>query len=133
MKTTWIDVGTIAEKLQESCPFITFALIRGLDPNGFLILPEKIELSVFVNAGIGTWPAIEKILPVISVVAPDIYCEVVLLNRADPATRTSAIHDQCLFIQKGQEHVFHEFGQRSSLDYRILRAHQRRRGLVGGE
>ena len=130
MKSIWIDLKNVAKILQEKCPFIKFALISGPDENGCLNVSAKLDLSVFVGSGIGTWVAIEKILPVITVAVPEVCCEVTLLNLADPATRYRAMQDICLFIQTGQEHVFHEFDLRSKLDYRIMRAQKRRRGLV---
>ncbi len=133
MKSTLIDLKNVAKILQEKCPFIKFALLNGPDENGCLNASAKLDLSVFVGSGIGTWVAIEKILPVITVAVPEVCCEVTLLNLADPATRYRAMQDICLFIQKGQEDVFHEFDLRSRLDYRIMRAQKRRRGLVEDE
>ena len=130
MKSTWIELKKVAEILQEKCPFIKFALLSGLDKYGGLDAHEKLELSVFVDSDIGTWAAIEKILPVLTIAIPDVICEVTLLNHVDPGTRNRAMQDICLFIRNGQEQVFRDFGQRSSLDYRILCAQNRRKGLI---
>jgi hypothetical protein len=133
MKSTRIDLDAVSVLLQERCPFITFALLGGPDKDGCMAAGEKLELSVFLDGGIGTWTAIEKILPVMTVIVPGVFCEVTLLNNVDPATRYRAMQEICLFIQKGQEPVFNEFGKRSSLDYRIMRAHQRRTGMPGAD
>ena len=130
MKSTWIELKKVAEVLQEKCPFITFALLNGIDKDGSLNAHTKLELSVFVDSGIGTLAAIEMILPAMTSVAPGAMCEVTLLNHVDPTTRHFAMQDICLFIRNGQEQFFRDFGQRSSLDYRILCAQNRRRKLI---
>ena len=131
MRSKRIDLQVVSETLQEKCPFITFALLGGTDKHGFLCDGEKIELSVFVIPGTVTWDAIENILRAMTPAVPGIFCEVTLLNHVDPGTRHHAMQDTCLFIQKGMEKVFYDFSQRSSLDYRIMRAQQRRNGLNG--
>ena len=133
MKSKRIDLKIMSDILQEKCPFISFALLGGPDKNGCLCAGEKLGLSVFVEPGTGTWTAIERILPVMTLAAPGVFCEVTLLNNVDPLTRYRAMQDICLFVQEGQEQAFGEFGQRSSLDYRIMRAQQRRNGVQGEE
>ena len=123
----------VADMLQAKCPFICFAFLTGPDEAGCLTTPETLELSVFVGIGTGTWTAIEKILAVTNSAVPEVYCEVTLLNHVGPATRYKAMHGKCLFIKQGEEHFFNEFGMSSNLEYRILRAQKRRRGLTNGE
>jgi hypothetical protein len=130
MKTKRVDLKKIADTLQERCPFIVFAMLTGLDDEGRLKWLEHPELSVYIGSDTGNWYALEQILPVITETVPQAFCDVTLLNRVDVATRYRAAHGLCLFIRKGQEQKFYQFKHHASLDYRILRAQQRRSGTL---
>ena len=104
--------------------------VPGLDDEGRLKWLENLELSVFIDADAGTWHSLEKILPVMAITAPGTFCDVTLLNRVDAVTRFRAAHGLCLFIRQGQEQQYRLFVQHASLDYRIMRAQQRRRGII---
>ena len=130
MKSKKVDVRKIAETLQERCPFIVFAMFTGLDDEGRLKWLENLELSVFLDSGIGNWCSLEKILPVMAAVTPGTFCDVTLLNRVDAVTRFRAAHGLCLFIRHGYEQQYRQFVQHASLDFRVMRAQQRRRGII---
>jgi hypothetical protein len=129
MKSKIIDQRTIAESLQQRCPFITFAFIRGLDPEGRRNSMENLELSVHLEGQTGFFYALEKIIPVMEELVPKTCCEITLLNNVDAQTRYKASNAPCLFIRKGNEEIYHKFVDRASLDYRILRAQFRRKGI----
>ena len=133
MKSKKVDLMKIADTLRERCPFIMFAMLSGLDEEGRLRWLQNLELAVFIGAETGTWYALEQILPIISMSVPEAFCEVTLLNRVDAATRYRAIHGLCIFIRDGKEQEYHRFAQNAHLDYRIMRAHQRRRGIIDND
>jgi hypothetical protein len=130
MKSKKVDLKKIADALRAQCPFIMFAMLTGLDDKGRLKWLENLELSVFIGTDTGTWYALERILPVITAAVPEAFCEVTLLNRVDAATRFRVIHSVCLYIQEGKEQQYNQFVRHATLDYRILRAQQRRRGII---
>jgi hypothetical protein len=130
MKSKKVDLKSIADTLRERCPFIQFATLTGLDAEGRLKWLENLELSVFIGAEAGNWSALEQILPVISDAVPGAFCEVTLLNHVDAATRFRAVQGLCLFIREGGEQCYQQFARHASLDYRIMRAHQRRMGIM---
>ena len=133
MKSQKIDLRKIAETLREQCPFILFAMLNGLDEEGRLKWLGNLELSVLVGSDTGTWSALEQIIPAISAAVPDVFCDVTLLNRVDAITRFRAVHGLCLFIREGGEQHYHKFVLHANLDYRIMRAHQRRNGIIENE
>jgi hypothetical protein len=133
MKSKKVDLKKISDTLQEKCPFIVFAMLTGLDEEGRLKWLENLELSVYLGSDIGNWYALEQILPVITETLPQAFCDVTLLNRVDAATRFRAAHGLCLFIRKGQEQQFYKFRHHASLDYRVMRAQQRRCGTIDND
>lgn len=130
MTSKKVDLKKIADTLQERCPFIIFAMLTGLDEEGRLKWLENPELSVFIGSDTGNWYALEQILPVVSETVPEAFCDVTLLNRVDAVTRFRATNGLCLFVQKGKEQQYYQFVQHASLDYRIMRAQQRRSGII---
>ena len=130
MKSKKIDLKKVAEELQRECPFIAFAYVGGIGENEQLIPLENLDLAVFVEKNTGISSALQKILPAMTNLVPDAFCEVILLNRADPVTRFRASKNRVLFVRDGQDQARQQFNQRASLDYRILRAQNRRRGLI---
>ncbi|MEI7898180.1 MAG: hypothetical protein WCJ26_14160 [bacterium] len=130
MKSKNVDLKKIADSLRERCPFILFAMFTGLDENGELNRKENPELSVFIGPDTGNWHALEQILPVMSKMIPGEMCDVTLLNRVDAVTRFRAANGQCLFVQEGKEQQYTKFVKHASLDYRIMRAQYRRRGII---
>lgn len=130
MKQKLVDLKRVADSLQEQCPFITFAIISGIDEEGRFNSLENVELSVLLDANTGFFYALEKILPVMTVLVPEAFCEVTLLNRVDIKTRFQASNSRCLFIRNGKEHTYRKFVQRACLDYRILRAQYRLNGTI---
>ncbi len=129
MKPKLVDLKKVALLLQAQCPFITFAVISGIDEEGRVTLLENVELSVLIETNTGFFYALEKILPVMSELIPEAFCEVTLLNRADVITRYNASNSRCLFIRNGNEQTYRKFVQQTRLDYRILKAHCRRKGI----
>ena len=129
MKPKKVDLQRIAESLQMHCPFITFAMISGLDDEGWLKPLENVELSVLIDTDTGFFYALEKILPVMTCLVPDAFCEVTLLNRVDVKTRFMASNSRCLFIRTGQEISYENFVQKACLDYRIMSAQCRIKGI----
>ena len=130
MQPKRIDMKRVSELLQQRCPFILFAFFAGMDEDGKMKYPENLDLSVYTGSDTQSWSAIEKILPVMTLVSPEVFCEVTILNLAGTGTRFYALTGHCLFIKKGQEYFYREFDRKTNLDYRILRAHERRRGIV---
>jgi len=130
MKSKKVDLKRISDALTERCPFIMFAMLTGIDQEGRQKWFGNLELSVFVGSDIGTWYALEKILPVITSTVPEFFWNVTLLNRADAFTRYRAVQGLCLFIREGREQQFQQFTKHAHLDYRILRAHLRKRGFI---
>jgi hypothetical protein len=133
MKSQKIDLQKIADALRERCPFVVFAIVNGLDEHGRTSLCEDPELSVFIQAGTGTWRALERILPVIAATVPVAHCDVTLLNRADAKTRFRALHGLCLFVQEDYKEHYRHFVRHASLDYRIMRAQGRRIGIIDND
>jgi hypothetical protein len=131
MKPKLVDVKKVAQLLQAQCPFIAFAVINGIDAEGHVSLLENVELSVLLEKNTGFFYALEKILPAMTVFIPEAFCEVTLLNRVDVITRYKASNSQCLFIRNGNEQTYRKFIQQSRLDYRILKAQCRRKGING--
>jgi hypothetical protein len=130
MHSKKVDVQKIADSLRERCPFIMFAMLTGLDDEGQVKWLENIELSVFIGYETGSWYALEQILPIMESSVPEAFCDVTLLNRVDAVTRFRATKGCCLFIQEGKEQQYEKFVRHASLDYKILRAHQRRKGII---
>ena len=133
MQSKKVDLKKIADTLREQCPFIMFAMLTGLDEDGRLKWMQNPELSVFIGSDTGTWYALEQILPVVSATVPEAFCDVTLLNRVDATTRFRAIQGLCLFVQNGKEQNYRRFVEHASLDYRIMRAQQRRRGIIDND
>ena len=133
MKSKKVDVRKIADTLRERCPFIMFAMLTGLDDDGHVKWLTNIELSVFIGSDTGNWYALEQILPVMEASIPEAFCDVTLLNRVDPVTRYRAMQGCCLFVQEGREHHYRQFRQHASLDYRVMRAQQRRLGHIDND
>ena len=133
MKSLKFNLTTITERLRDRCPFILFALITGLDEEGWLHPAENLELSVYIGSGTGTWHALEKILPVVSAMIPETFCDVTLLNHVDATTRFRAIHGVCLFIREDKEQNYSHFVQHATLDYQIMRARGRRLGIIDND
>ncbi|MDP1623908.1 MAG: hypothetical protein Q8M08_16410 [Bacteroidales bacterium] len=130
MKSKKVDVKLISDNLRERCPFILFALLTGLGDDGQAKLNEHLELSVFIGSGTATWHALEQILPVISTVVPEPCCDVTMLNRVDVLTRFRAVNGVCLFIREGREQYYRRFVQHVTLDYRVIRAQNRKLGII---
>jgi len=133
MKSIKIDVRMIAEQLRRRCPFIAFAMLAGPDEDGLWHNRGNLELSVFLRPGTGNWSALEQILPVMSEIVPASACDVTLLNRVDAATRLRAARGTCLFVREGKEQEYLRFVRNAELDYRIMRARGRRRGLIDND
>lgn len=130
MKRKKIDLQKIQNTLLSSCPFISFAFIDGPDCSGFIMPPGNIDLAVYLDGTIGTYLALERILPVMTHSVPEVFCEVTILNRVDPITRYNVIQKSPLFIRETRENQFTQFVRKANLDYRVLRAQYRRRGLL---
>jgi hypothetical protein len=133
MKPKLVDLKGVADSLREQCPFIMFATINGIDEEGRLSLLANVELSVLLDRSTGFFYALEKILPVMTVLVPEAFCEVTLLNRVDVKTRFEASNSRCLFIRNGKEQTYREFVQQARLDYRILRARYRLNGILNND
>ncbi|MCX6306272.1 MAG: hypothetical protein NT040_15010 [Bacteroidetes bacterium] len=133
MKSKKIDLRKVADALTEQCPFIMFAMISGLEKEGRVKWLGNLELSVFICSDTGTWHALEQVLPVITAVAPEAFWQVILLNRVDPLTRLRALQGLPLFIREGNEQHYQQFVHHTHLDYRILRAHQRKTGIIDND
>ncbi len=130
MKPKLVDLKRVAHLLQEQCPFIIFAIISGIDEEGRLNLIDNVELFVLLETSIGIFFALEKILPVMTVLVPEALCDVTLLNKVDVITRFHASNSRCLFIGNGKEQSYRQFVQRARLDYRIFKAQYRLNGSV---
>jgi hypothetical protein len=85
---------------------------------------------VFICGGFSPWLALKQILTAISKVNPALLYDVTLLNRVDNETRIRAVNGRCLFIREGHENHFHQFVRYARLDYRIMKALQRKEGLI---
>ena len=129
MRLKILDLKRIAEILKEQCPFIIFAFLKGMDKERMLQSTENLELCVYVDTDTGTCYALEKILAVMTMAAPEVFCEVILLNFADRYTRFQALQDHCLFVRVEHENHYLKFLYHTTLDYRIMRAQERRRGI----
>ncbi|NCA76709.1 MAG: hypothetical protein EOM90_10260 [Alphaproteobacteria bacterium] len=130
MKRKKVDLLKIQNVLLSSCPFISFAFIQGPDSSGFIMPPGNIDLAVYLDGTIGTYQALERILPVMTHSVPQVFCELTILNRVDPITRYNVLQKSPLFIREKMENQFSQFVRKTNLDYRILRAQYRRRGLL---
>jgi hypothetical protein len=133
MTSKKIDLKKISEVLREQCPFIVFATISCLEETGRPGRGEKPELNVFILEEKGTWSALEQILQSITPIIPDSSFDLTLLNRVDPATRLRAANGFCLYVLDGKEQYYRQFVRQASLDYRLMRARQRVRGLVDND
>ncbi|MCX6267590.1 MAG: hypothetical protein NTW16_09570, partial [Bacteroidetes bacterium] len=130
MKSQKFELTKIADALREHCPFIVFATLPGIDEDGQVTCLEIMEVCVFIGSDTGIWDALEQILPAIAKVVKTDLCHVTFLNRVDVETRYRAVNGVCLFIREGKEHNYRQFARHAILDYRIMRAQQRRRGLI---
>jgi hypothetical protein len=128
-----VDLKMLSETLGKRCPFIIFALLSGLDENFQIKKRENPELCVFIDSKTGSWQALEQIFTVMASMAPEPICDVIVLNRVDGLTRHRAIQGLCLFIQEGQEQNYRLFVQRTNLDYKVMRAQWRRKGIIDNE
>lgn len=131
MKRIVIDPEKFGETLHNSCPFIRFAFICGIIPGNNSDLPKTIDLAVYLDGSTDEYLAIEVILPLLIQCFPGSHCELTLLNYSDPVTRQRTIKTNPLFVRKGSESFFSQFVRQTSLDYRIMMAQYRRRGLPG--
>jgi len=125
MKVSLVDVKRVADSLQAQCPFITFAMIDGIDEQGQHILPGNLELFVMLENNTGLFLALEKILQAMAMMVPGVLCDVTILNRVDVTTCFKASNARCLFVRYEKEQMFRQFVQRACLDYRILNARRR--------
>ncbi len=125
MKVRLVDLKRVADSLQVQCPFITFAMIEGIDEKGQHISPGNLELFVMLENNTGFFLALEKILQAMAIMVPGELCEVTILNRVDVTTCFKASNARCLFVRCEKEQIFRQFLQRACLDYRILKAQHR--------
>ncbi len=130
MKRKKVDIQKIQSALLTSCPFISFAFISGPDESGFIMPPGNLDLAVYLDGSIGMCLALENILPVMNRIVPQVFCELTILNRVDPITRHEVLQKSPLFVRETGEHQYSQFVKNAELDYRILRAQYRRRGVL---
>lgn len=130
MKSAGIELKKFADTVREQCPFVAFAIISELNEEGQVHSIENPELSVFICSGYPPWLALRQILTVLSTFNPELLCDITLLNRVDSESRIRAVNGKCLFIRKGCENHYHQFARNARLDYRIMKALQRRMGLI---
>jgi len=130
MKPDLVELKMVTSSLCDQCPFILFAIVSGIDAEGRVNLPVRVELSVMLERNTSFCYALETILPLLSELITGVECEVVFLNRVDAVTRFNASNSRCLFIRSGQEQIYRRFIQQARLDYNILRARFRLNGMI---
>ncbi|MFZ4521229.1 MAG: hypothetical protein ACOYNC_05960 [Bacteroidales bacterium] len=130
MNAKMVKLAHVANLLCKDCPFVLFAWFSILENNDRKNGQSNLNLSVYISADAGFLVSIERIFRVFKASFPDSACDVTLLNHADAATRYKAVHGACMFSRAGCASEYRQFVRQAHLDYRILRAHQRRRGLI---
>ena len=119
----------LADLLGRRCPFILFATLD----QGYGGLSSARDhgprLAVFLSPGTARWKALREVLNVVEEASwPDL--EVVILNDSDPETKFRASQGICVMTAQGMNELLSSFRRQAWLDYRLFRAHLRRKGIT---
>jgi len=98
------DINKLSALLKENCPQICFALLHGSAKDAQVRPGGDIDLALFIN-GKPTLALFEKVSECVEALAPDVQCDIGILNNAEPVYRFEALKGRLLFFRNEEQYL----------------------------